>query len=603
MRRWLARQLAPIERSDRLLAFVLDPEDAVRPDDVDALGSVEVVRSWFELRRAFEHRGRRRARREGRLILLLKDTEFRERRDLPYDIEQAGVVVEVAVPGPPWLRDVLLELPDHLSDEAADAVERAPGDPLDALMERLWGVRLVGGDPVQELDLVIRLRSDLAVPDALWVLLAERLRWEPARALCADPPDPTPLQRLWAGWLNGTADEAGVFAALGPRLAPLFYLGLLRPERARVTGLPSWARLGVVEAGARERAEELLAAKSTTWPPSDPSGWVAVAEWWAEVRAALSEAGAAASDLRAAAWSLWKELDLAFGPWLQNSFGGLMTLSTRLPATVDKIAPFLARRLREGRAERILLLVVDGMGLAQWSMLRRASQLSVAEAWTAFAMIPTLTPVSRQAIFAGRPPLAFGDTIRETGADERRWREFWQGENVDVSDVVYARISGGSPEVELPFGRNRVMGVVVSAVDEIMHGVHLLGDMEMAAALRAWADLGLLRSLVSRAVGEGYEVWVTADHGNLESEPLGRVHEGLAVEGAGVRVRWYPNPVLRAAARAEGIVWDPPGLPEGVCYPLFAPGRGGYFSDDGLRVTHGGISLDEVLVPFAQVVP
>ncbi|GBC87455.1 hypothetical protein HRbin12_01461 [bacterium HR12] len=602
MRRWLTRQLAPIERSNRRLAVVLDPEDAVRPADLAAVGEVEVVRSWFELRRAYEHRGRRRAPEEGRLVLVVKHAGFRERRDLPYDIEQVAVVAEVAVPGPPWLRDVLLGLPDDLSDEAADIIERTAADPLEALLEGLWGVRWASGDATRELDLVIRLRSDPTVPDALWSLLVRRLQWEPARALCDDPPDPRPLQRLWAGWVKGAGDGATVFAALGPRLAPLFHLGFLRPEPAGATRLPSWARLGVAEAGPRERVEELLAGKPSGWPPEDISDWLAAAEWWGEVRAALGESGAAAAELREEAWALWRELDQAFGPWLRARFGGLMTLTARLPVTVDKVAPFLARRLREGRAERLLLVVVDGMGLAQWSTLRRAARLSVVESGASFAMIPTLTPVSRQAIFAGRPPLAFADTIRETSVDARRWREFWEGEGVGVGGVSYARVSGGPRDADLPLGRARIIGVVVNAVDEIMHGAHLLGDTQMAAGLLDWAAHGFLRSLVAQAVDAGYEVWVTSDHGNLESEALGRVHEGLAVESAGVRVRWYPDPILREAARVEGIAWDPPGIPEGVCYPLFAPGRGGYFSS-GLRVTHGGISLDEVVVPIARVEP
>lgn len=601
MRRWLARQLAPIEKSDKLLAVVLDPEDAVRPDDVDAFGEVEFVRSWFELRRAYERRGRRRAPEEGRLVLLLKHTGFRERRDLPYDIDRATVVAEVAVPGPPWLRDVLLGLPDELSDEAADVIERTAAiDPLDALLEQLWGVRLAGGDPPRELDLVIRLRSDPTVPDALWGLIAQRLEWEPARALCDDPSDPRPLQRLWAGWVSGQAEGATVFGVLGPRLAPLFHLGLLRPEPAGGARLPSWARLGVAETGPRDRVEELLAGKPTTWPPSEVSDWLAAAEWWGEVRAALAEAGAAATGLKEAAWAVWRELDHSFGSWLKERFGKLMTFATRFPLTVDKIAPFLARRLREERAQRVVLVVVDGMGLAQWATLKRASRLSVVESGVSFAMIPTLTPVSRQAIFAGRPPLAFPDTIRRTDVDARRWTDFWRGEGINVGEVYYARVSGGQQGAHLPLGRTRIIGVVVSAVDQIMHGAHVLGDTQIAAGLLDWANHGFLRSLVSRAVDAGYEVWATSDHGNLESEPLGHVQEGLTVESAGVRVRWYSDPVLRKAARAQGIAWDPPGLPQGACYPLFAPGRGGYFSGD-LRVTHGGISLDEVIVPLARV--
>jgi hypothetical protein len=144
------------------------------------------------------------------------------------------------------------------------------------------------------------------------------------------------------------------------------------------------------------------------------------------------------------------------------------------------------------------------------------------------------------------------------------------------------------------------VGMVVSAIDEFLHGAHVLGDVQVAAGVKAWARQGFLQQLVARASESGFEVWITADHGNLETEPLGRAHEGLKVESAGVRVRWYASEELREARKVDGILWDPPGLPPGACYPLFAPERGGYFSGDS-RVTHGGISIDEVIVPFVRV--
>ena len=76
--------------------------------------------------------------------------------------------------------------------------------------------------------------------------------------------------------------------------------------------------------------------------------------------------------------------------------------------------------------------------------------------------------------------------------------------------------------------------------------------------------------------------------------------EGQTVESAGTRVRLYPNEVLRDGAAEFGVVWDPPGYPRGTRCPLFAQGRTG-FQQSGTRVSHGGLSLDEVIVPFMQV--
>jgi hypothetical protein len=96
-------------------------------------------------------------------------------------------------------------------------------------------------------------------------------------------------------------------------------------------------------------------------------------------------------------------------------------------------------------------------------------------------------------------------------------------------------------------------------------------------------------------------MWITSDHGNVECRGVGGKHEGVAVDKAGYRSRHYPNPSLRAASPVDGLAWDPPCLPTGAIYPLFATGDDGFFTG-GRRVTHGGLSIDEVLVPLVRVV-
>jgi PglZ domain len=110
------------------------------------------------------------------------------------------------------------------------------------------------------------------------------------------------------------------------------------------------------------------------------------------------------------------------------------------------------------------------MAFAQWSTLRRASGLRVRQAGASFAMIPTLTPVSRQAIFAGALPSTFPETIRRTSSDERRWRDFWLEEGQDVGAVRYTRLSGAFPSDVPDLGDTRVFGMVVGAIDEVMPG-------------------------------------------------------------------------------------------------------------------------------------
>ena len=353
-----------------------------------------------------------------------------------------------------------------------------------------------------------------------------------------------------------------------------------------------------VEPDSKQIVVELLEAQPAA--PTDLAGWIETASWWGHVRAAIA-AAASPPPVADTAWHVWERLDGNFRSWLRSSYGASLTSqSAQTPfAALHQVAPRLARRVEDG--SKILLVVIDGLGFAQWHPLRHAARLEVIESTGSLAMIPTLTSVSRQAIFAGELPREFARHLRTTSAEERRWRQFWHSRGLEGNDVSYAKLLGddASPIPEL--GR-RAAAVVVNAVDEILHGADVLGDRQVAVGVNLWARAGFLTALVKSANEAGFETWITSDHGNLPTQASTVPREGQTVEQAGIRVRVYPNAALREQAAHHGDCWDPPGLPTEIAsyYPLFAKGRSGYHTGAG-RVSHGGISLDEVIVPVAQV--
>jgi hypothetical protein len=121
------------------------------------------------------------------------------------------------------------------------------------------------------------------------------------------------------------------------------------------------------------------------------------------------------------------------------------------------------------------------------------------------------------------------------------------------------------------------------------------------ANLDVWAANRFLDDLVRRADAAGIETWITADHGNLECLRAGALSEGTAIESAGKRLLRYPNRTLRDASAAMAIAWDDiPGMPSSTEPLLFAPGRLA-FTNLQLSVSHGGLSIDEVIVPLVRV--
>jgi hypothetical protein len=80
---------------------------------------------------------------------------------------------------------------------------------------------------------------------------------------------------------------------------------------------------------------------------------------------------------------------------------------------------------RYDRRTKVASLLVDGLALDQWIALREVlgeldSKLRFREDLV-FAWIPTITSVSRQAAFAGKPPIYFPASIHTTDKEAGLW--------------------------------------------------------------------------------------------------------------------------------------------------------------------------------------
>jgi hypothetical protein len=600
--RWLDGQLSPLRAYGTTPVVILDADGFVHEESIRYFGRPSLVHDYIELRRAWEACGRRRVC-SSRPVFIVRSADFSEPRSLPWDIAQSAEVVVVRLPVADECQGFAAELPEDLMDQLVEV--SASGLAGTALVSEFLrqglGVVLPASGLGDELESVVRLVCAHAIPARMWSDIRPLVRGRLALPLCQPAPDFSPLQIAWSEWLTlgDAAADAATLRGAGAGLVALFASGELRPSPMSAEGLPVWSRLGASRPKASDRLLDLLDAGPTALSPRSYGDWIAAASWLGDVRSAAAAASPASPALLERVDQFWAALDELFQSWLGREYALMFSSSRALPITVDQVAPFLARR-QSSNGLRQLLVIVDGMAFAQWSQIRGSLAASVAEATGCLAMCPTLTSVSRQALLAGAVPIAFADSLWTTNHEETLWRQFWSERGLTGADVGYWRTLGATAADVPAIGENAVAAVVVLAVDELMHGSEVLGDAQMSAGLGAWMRHGFLEALLRQADKQGFEVWITADHGNIVATPSGRVLEGQRVDVAGTRVRLYENRVLRDTARAEGMAWDPPGLPEGKA-PLFAPGRIGYHAG-GLRVSHGGLSVDEVIIPFARLV-
>ena len=372
--------------------------------------------------------------------------------------------------------------------------------------------------------------------------------------------------------------------------------------------LPPWAKTGIAFDDRKyreDRAARLLTALKESLPEQHArySVWLDFAMKWAELCAVVYRDDVTLPEQ--AFEGLRSDIDSRFRRWLEAHYASLPNLPPVTPAMVHHIPRYLAREMEEYPQTRLALIVVDGLALDQWVGMRQLlseqdPSILIRES-ASFAWIPTLTSVSRQAIFAGKAPRSFGASLDVTAKEPVLWRQFWESVGLARSAIAYKKGLGAGDvaeilEEELCPGRTKVLGLVVDKVDKIMHGIQL-GSAGMHNQIQQWAQSGFLSSLIDRLLDSGYQAWLTSDHGNIECRGQGRIAEGVLAESRGERVRIYSTPELMPADKGE--TWPPIGLPEDY-YPLLAKERSAFITSGSVTVAHGGASLEEVIVPFVK---
>ena len=400
----------------------------------------------------------------------------------------------------------------------------------------------------------------------------------------------------------------------------LFLEGFLRPvthpNADRLAG--SWEIAGIKtdpDADLKRRLERLLKVVEQSVPDGDArhQDWLAFARRWAHVNALVfgHDGGSVAEDTLARYRSVRDRIDIAFTAWLKERFGTLHNQPPLPPVLTHHVPRMLARTLEESADAKVAMVLMDGLSLDQWATVRgvladQRPSLRFRED-ALFAWIPTLTMVSRQACFSGRPPLYFPTSIHTTDREPSAWRRFWLDEGLPAAAVDFAKNLRDHPQLDhvaelVSHPRMRALGLVVDAVDRIMHGM-TLGQPGMHNQVLQWTRQGFLAGLLDLLVEHGFTVFLTSDHGNIETRGCGRPAEGSAADLRGERVRVFPDPALRAQVKErfpDSIVWPPVGLPDDY-FALIAPGRSSFVRASEQPVAHGGITLEEVVVPLVQI--
>lgn len=384
----------------------------------------------------------------------------------------------------------------------------------------------------------------------------------------------------------------------------------IRIDNANVEEL-GWIRYGIdlKESGPADQIESLISTLQEHLPDIDCSykAWQKYAKDYAEFLHQIFSSDNALDTDRVD--NLRVEVNARFQSWIQQHYDSLSSLPSSKPVMVHQVAKSMAYRRSEPESRKTALIVMDGMSYDQWLCIKAELDFPGCDLQedALFAWLPTLTSISRQSIFSASVPFYYGQYLGSTAKEASHWKRFWEDKGLGVQSVQYLRMDGtGEIAAELEKQVNlksaSVIGLVLNVIDDIMHGMNL-GSCGMHNQIRHWAKQEHFGSLLKLLIDHGYDLWITSDHGNLECEGIGNISDGSLSETKASRVRIYQSGALRdqaAVKSATSLSWTPKGLP-GDVYSLFAPYQASYHAVGRKIVTHGGISLEEVMVPLVKI--
>jgi CheY-like chemotaxis protein len=335
-----------------------------------------------------------------------------------------------------------------------------------------------------------------------------------------------------------------------------------------------------------------------------------------------------------------RQLEAEFGRFIERAYPEWVHSAPdrRPPLSLDVVERYVAPRLQRG--ERVVLLVIDCMRLDHWIALQPVLEDHFhIETEYLYSLLPTATPYSRNAIFAGLFVDELGrrhpDLWNEDSKDERSKNRFErpllerQLERLRLPlerPLKYVKIYTADESQNVArqahsFDSLGLLALVYNFIDILTHGrsesaiLQELAPDEKAfrAVTRAWFQHSPMFETLQALARQDATVVLTTDHGSVLGRRAARV-QGSRETSTNLRYKFGLN--LNADPR-QGITVKKPEtyrLPSDGVNKNYILAKEDYFFvyptrfhefERQFRDTfqHGGVSMAEMIVPCAILHP
>ena len=332
-----------------------------------------------------------------------------------------------------------------------------------------------------------------------------------------------------------------------------------------------------------------------------------------------------------------EEANIGFAKYIRNNYLGWVA-----PTPADH--PMLSNEIFKKKifpaidnGEKVFLIVIDNFRYDQWRMLApEIGDMFDIDEQLYFSILPTATQYARNAIFSGLMPTQIAELFPDLWVDE----DEEEGKNLNEGPLIkkqieryrrhdtfsYHKINDSAGAEKFlqqlkSLSGNDLNVAVVNFVDMLSHArteskmVRELANNESAyrSITLSWFRHSVMSELLRRLSQTDYKVIITTDHGSI------RVSKAVKIIGdrnTNTNLRYKLGKNLNYNAKELFVIKDPlkaqlPAPNISTSY-VFATGDSffaypnnynyyvSYYKD---TFQHGGISMEEMLVPLVTLAP
>ncbi len=332
-----------------------------------------------------------------------------------------------------------------------------------------------------------------------------------------------------------------------------------------------------------------------------------------------------------------EEANKAFAKFVKKNYLGWVTpgATQRPMMSHDVFKQRIFPAINDG--ERVFLFVIDNLRYDQWRMLaQELGELYDMEEDMYVSILPTATQYARNAIFSGLMPVQIEKMYPELWVDE----DEDEGKNLNEEPLLktqierfrrhdtfsYHKLNDSSAAEKLlerlkTLESNDLNVVVVNFIDMLSHArteskmVRELANNESAyrSLTQSWFRHSVIYDLLRALAQRKCKVFVTTDHGSIRCAKPIRI---IGDKNTNTNLRYKLGKNLSCQSKDVFVIKNPqeaqlPAPNLSTSY-VFATGSTffAYPNNYNYYVTyykdtfqHGGISLEEMLVPFITMTP